>query len=101
MDKTKIRYVVKYKDRTYEHPLHSNKRYFIRNVADVVNVLEYCVSQDLKNALYDNSNLGYTFNVDRLVNDVPDKNFDNDKFNNSVSSILEQSIYDNIKRNKA
>ena len=70
MDKTKVRYVVKYNGRNYEHPLHSNKRYFIRNIADVVNILEYCVTQDLKNDLYKPSDKLYNFNVSRLVNDV-------------------------------
>ena len=45
-DKMKVRYTVEYNGRNYEHPLHSNKRYFIRNIADVVNILEYCVTQD-------------------------------------------------------
>lgn len=104
MDKTKVRYVVKYNGRNYEHPLHSNKRYFIRNIADVVNILEYCVTQDLKNDLYKPSDKLYNFNVSRLVNDVKE---DTDeakinamRFNQVISEIVRQMVNDNILRNK-
>ena len=104
MDKTKVRYVVKYNGRNYEHPLHSNKRYFIRNIADVVNILEYCVTQDLKNDLYKPSDKLYNFNVSRLVNDVKE---DTDeakinamRFNQVISEIVRQMVNDNILRSK-
>jgi flagellin-specific chaperone FliS len=104
IENTHVRYVVKYNDRTYEHPLHSNKRYFIRNIADVVNILEYCVTQDLKNDLYKPSDKLYNFNVDRLVNDVKE---DTDeakvnatRFNQVISEIVRQMVNDNILRNK-
>ena len=104
MDKTKVRYVVKYSGRNYEHPLHSNKKLFIRNIADVVNILEYCVTQDLKNDLYKPSDKLYNFNVSRLVNDVKE---DTDeakinamRFNQVISEIVRQMVNDNILRNK-
>ena len=104
MDKTKVRYVVQYNNRTYEHPLHSNKRYFIRNIADVVNILEYCVTQDLKNDLYKPSDKLYNFNVTRLVNDVKEStdeaNINAMRFNQVISEIVRQMVNDNILRNK-
>ena len=104
MDKTKVRYVVQYNDRTYEHPLHSNKRYFIRNIADVVNILEYCVTQDLKNDLYKPSDKLYNFNVDRLVNDVKEDTdeakINATRFNQVISEIVRQMVNDNMLRNK-
>ena len=100
----KVRYIVNYNGRNYEHPLHSNKRYFIRNIADVVNILEYCVTQDLKNDLYKPSDKLYNFNVDRLVNDVKE---DTDeakvnatRFNQVISEIVRRMVNDNILRNK-
>lgn len=104
MDKTKVRYVVQYNDRTYEHPLHSNKRYFIRNIADVVNILEYCVTQDLKNDLYKPSDKLYNFNVTRLVNDVKENtdeaNINAMRFNRVISEIVRKMVNDNMLRNK-
>ena len=104
MEKTHVRYTVQYNGRNYEHPLHSNKRYFIRNIADVVNILEYCVTQDLKNDLYKPSDKLYNFNVDRLVNDVKE---DTDeakvnatRFNQVISEIVRRMVNDNILRNK-
>lgn len=69
---------MQYNGRNYEHPLHSNKRYFIKNIADVVNILEYCVTQDLKkdNRLYENPEKLYNFFVTRLVNDKVDTTTD-------------------------
>ena len=103
-ESTHIRYTVQYNGRNYEHPLHSNKRYFIRNIADVVNILEYCVTQDLKNDLYKPSDKLYNFNVSRLVNDVKE---DTDeakvnamRFNQVISEIVRQMVNDNMLRNK-
>lgn len=99
MDKTKVRYVVKYNDRTYEHPLHSNKRLFIRNVADVVNILEYCVTQDMRNGLYKQDSEWYNFEVVRLVNDLADTSTDeiynSMVFNETLEKIVEQIVNDN------
>lgn len=104
MDNTRVRYVVKYNDRTYEHPLHSNKRYYIRNIADVVNILEYCVTQDLKNDLYKPSNKLYNFNVNRLVNDKTETTVDaisnSMEFNDLMTRIVTRIVNDNILRNK-
>lgn len=103
-DKMKVRYTVEYNGRNYEHPLHSNKRYFIRNIADVVNILEYCVTQDLKNDLYKPSDKLYNFNVTRLVNDVKENtdeaNINAMRFNQVISEIVRQMVNDNILRNK-
>ena len=104
MDKTKVRYVVQYNGRNYEHPLHSNKRYFIRNIADVVNILEYCVTQDLKKGLYKQDSEWYNFEVVRLVNDKTDDSVDGIYnamvFNDTMGKIVEQIVNDNILRNK-
>ena len=106
MDNTKVRYVVQYNNRTYEHPLHSNKRYYIRNIADVVNILEYCVTQDLKkdNGLYENSEKLYNFNVSRLVNDKTETTVDaisnSMEFNDLMTRIVTRIVNDNILRNK-
>lgn len=99
MDKTKVRYVVKYNDRTYEHPLHSNKKLFIRNIADVLNILEYCVTQDLKKGLYKQDSEWYNFDVVRLVNDKTDGSVDGIYnamvFNDTIGKIVEQIVNDN------
>jgi flagellin-specific chaperone FliS len=101
---THVRYTVEYNRRNYEHPLHSNKRYFIKNIADVLNILEYCVTQDLKNDLYKPSDKLYNFNVTRLVNDVKentvDANINAMRFNQMISEIVRQMVNDNILRNK-
>jgi hypothetical protein len=99
MDKTKVRYVVKYNDRTYEHPLHSDKKLFIRNIADVLNILEYCVTQDLKKGLYKQDSEWYNFDVVRLVNDKTDSSVDGIYnamvFNDTMGKIVEQIVNDN------
>lgn len=104
MEKTHVRYTVEYNGRNYEHPLHSNKRYFIRNIADVLNILEYCVTQDLKNDLYKPSDKLYNFNVDRLVNDVKEDTdeakINATRFNQVISEIVRQMVNDNMLRNK-
>lgn len=107
MDKTKVRYVVQYNDRTYEHPLHSNKRYFIRNIADVVNVLEYCIMQELKKdqALYGNEEKLYNFNVVRLVNDKEETTVDainnTMEFNDLMGKLAKRIVNDNRIRQNA
>ena len=99
MDKTRVRYVVQYNDRTYEHPLHSNKKLFIRNIADVLNILEYCVTQDLKKGLYKQDSEWYNFDVVRLVNDKTDGSSDGIYnamvFNDTIGKIVEQIVNDN------
>ena len=110
MEKTHVRYVVKYNDRTYEHPLHSNKRYFIRNIADVVNILEYCVTQDMKRGvgknkygLYDHDCELYNFDVVRLVNDkeetTNEAKYEANHFSELMSMTVERIIKDNKLRN--
>ena len=101
---THVRYTVEYNGRNYEHPRHSNKRYYIRNIADIVNILEYCVTQDLKNDLYKPSDKLYNFNVIRLVNDIKENtdeaNINATKFNQVILEIVKQMVNDNILRNK-
>lgn len=97
----KVRYIVNYNGRNYEHPLHSNKRYFIRNVADVVNILEYCATQDLKrdNGLYENPEKLYNFSVTRLVNDEADTTTDglhnSLMLNDLMKKLVAQIVNDN------
>jgi hypothetical protein len=99
VEHTHVRYVVKYNDRTYEHPLHSDKKLFIRNIADVLNILEYCVTQDLKKGLYKQDSEWYNFDVVRLVNDKTDSSVDGIYnamvFNDTMGKIVEQIVNDN------
>lgn len=101
IENTHVRYVVKYNNRTYEHPLHSNKRYFIRNIADVVNILEYCVVQDLRNdkELYIDSDKLYNFEVVRLVNDKAETTSDaihgSMEFNETMRKLVAKIVNDN------
>lgn len=109
-EKTHVRYVIKYNNRTYEHPLHSNKRYFIKNIADVVNILEYCVTQDIKrgigkgkDGLYEPDCELYNFDVVRLVNDKEEESdearYNANHFSELMSKIVERIIKDNRIRN--
>ena len=97
--KPKVRYAVHYKDRNYEYALHSAKKHFVKNIADVVNILEYCIVQDLKGALYKSDEKLYNFDVMRLVNDKVDETFDNNSFKGALNAIVKQVIEDNIQRN--
>ena len=100
--KPKVRYAVQYQDRNYEYALHSGKGHFLRNLADVVNVLEYCVTVDLKKELYKPTEMMYNFDVMRLVNDAEDEvwtNKDKPKFIEAVKTIVWQIVQDTIQRN--
>ena len=101
--KPKVRYAVHYQDRNYEYALHSGKGHFLRNLADVVNVLEYCVTVDLKKELYKPNEKLYNFEVIRLVNDKPDENWESrgDKkvLNDSLKEIVGQIVIDTTQRN--
>ena len=93
-NKTKVRYAVRYNDRNYEYALHSRKRHFVRNMADIVNILEYCISQDLKQGLYDDDERLYNFNVARLVNDTNDGTFDDGRFKGAINTLVGQMVVD-------
>ena len=97
--KPKVRYAVHYKDRNYEYALHSDKRHFIRNIADVVNIIEYCVTMDLKKNGYAMDDNFYDFKVFRLVNDVEDAEWDGEKFKGIMNQLVAQIAKDNIQRN--
>jgi hypothetical protein len=97
--KPKVRYAVHYQDRNYEYALHSSKKHFVRNIADIVNILEYCIVQDLKQNLYKSDEKMYTFSVERLVNDKLDESFDQVAFKGLLNGIVKQMIDDNIQRN--
>ena len=101
--KPKVRYAVHYQERNYEYALHSSKGHFLRNLADVLNILEYCVTQDLKRELYKPCEKLYNFEVIRLVNDQPDETWKNrgDKalLNNSLKEVVGQIVIDTIQRN--
>ena len=98
--KTHVRYAVHYNDKNYEYALHSVKRHFIKNLADVVNVIEFCVMRDLKeNGLYNSPEKLYNFNVVRLVNDAKDDTFDGNKFKGVLNGIVAQMVEDNRQRN--
>ena len=98
-EKSKVRYAVHYKDRNYEYALHSSKRFFMRNIADVVNVIEYCVTQDLKKNGYVMDDSFYDFKVIRLVNDIEDGEWDGEKFKGIMNQLVAQIAKDNIQRN--
>ena len=101
--KPKVRYAVHYNERNYEYALHSGKGYYLKNMADVLNVLEYCVTVDLKKELYKPSEKLYNFEVIRLVNDEPDETWESrgDKalLNNSLKEVVGQIVIDTIQRN--
>ena len=101
--KPKVRYAVHYQDRNYEYALHSGKKHFVRNIADIVNILEYCVTVDLKKDLYKPDEKLYNFEVIRLVNDMLDETWDNrgDKkvLNDSLKEVVGQMVRDTIQRN--
>lgn len=109
-EKTHVRYIVEYNGRNYEHPLHSNKRFYIKNIADVVNILEYCVTQDMKrgvgknkDGLYDPGCELYNFYVVRLVNDkeetTDEARCEANHFSELMSKTVERIIKDNELRN--
>jgi hypothetical protein len=101
--KPKVRYAVHYQDRNYEYALHSAKGHYLRNLADVVNVLEYCVTVDLRRDLYKPCEKLYNFEVIRLVNDSPDEKWESreDKkvLNDSLKEVVGQIVRDTIQRN--
>ena len=99
---TKVRYGVHYRDLNYEYALHSNKRHFLRNMADVVNVIEYCVTQELKKNGYKvDPNMSDAIEVIRFVNDKEDDGWKKkDDFNNSIKKIVDQMVIDTIQRTK-
>ena len=110
VEHTHVRYVVTYNGRTYEHPLHSNKRHFIKNIADIVNILEYCVTQDMKkgigknkDGLYDPDCELYNFDVVGLVNDKEEESDEAthsaNQFLDLMSRAVERIIKDNNTRN--
>lgn len=102
-NKTHVRYAVHYNDRNYEYEFHSSKKHYLRNHADILNVLEYCVSQDLKKELYKPSEKLYNFSVIRLVNDVPDTDWENAtdgiSYHSALKTIVGQMVTDLIRRN--
>ena len=99
--KTKVRYAVHYNERNYEYVLHSEKRHFLRNIADVINVLEYCIVQDLKKNDYKIDGDTYNYDVIRLVNDTPDEGWTcAGMFKDAVKVLVGQMLDDNIQRNK-
>ena len=101
VEHTHVRYVVTYDGRTYEHSLHSNRRHFIKNMADVVNVIEYCVMRDLKtgDGVYKPMEKLYNYKVTRLVNDAVDESFDASKFKGVLDGIVSQTVGDIVQRN--
>lgn len=99
---TKVRYGVHYRDLNYEYALHSNKRHFLRNMADVVNVIEYCVTQELKKNGYKvDHKVSDAIEVIRFVNDKEDDGWKKkEDFKNSIKKIVDQIVIDTIQRTK-
>lgn len=98
-NKTKVRYGVHYNDRNYEYVLHSNKRYFLRNLADVINVVEYCVTQELKNNNGKDNVIAEKVEIIRFVNDVKDETWDASTFMSAINVLTHQMIVDTVQRN--
>ena len=98
-NKVKVRYGVHYNDRNYEYVLHSNKKYFLRNLADVINVVEYCVTQELKNNNGKENEKVYNVEIIRFVNDVKDENWDASIFMSAVKVLINQMVVDTVQRN--
>lgn len=97
-NKTKVRYGVHYNDRNYEYVLHSNKRYFLRNLADVINVVEYCVTQELKNNNGKDNVIAENVEIIRFVNDVKDETWDASTFMSAIKVLTHQMIVDTVQR---
>ena len=95
---TKVRYAVGYGGRNYEYALHSNKRHFVRNIADIVNILEYCVFQDIKGGKSQDDESLYDFSIKRLMNDVEDAAFDVERFKGVLNILVGQMVADILQR---
>ena len=102
-NKTHVRYAVHYNDRNYEYALHSDKGHYLKNMADVLNVIEYCVNVDMKKALYKPDEKLYNFEVIRLVNDKPDEKWESEggktSLNDALKVVVCQIVKDMIQRN--
>lgn len=99
-NKTKVRYGVKYRDMNYEYALHSYKKHFLRNIADVVNVFEYCVTQELKKNGYKVDPKMYEVEITRFVNDKKDDNWMKEDFKAAIKQLIDQMVVDTIHRTK-
>ena len=99
-NKTKVRYGVKYRDMNYEYALHSFKKHFLRNIAEVINVIEYCVTQELKKNDFKVDTKMYEVEVTRFVNDKEDENWMTEEFKFATRQMIEQMISDTIQRTK-
>lgn len=96
-NKTKVRYRVKHNDLNYEYVLHSNKHRFLKNLADVVNVVEYCIGREIKNGFDPNGK--YILEITRLVNDKVDETWNSAKFDEAIRTIISQMVEDYLQRN--
>lgn len=99
-NKTKVRYGVKYRDMNYEYALHSYKKHFLRNIAEVVNVLEYCVTQELKKNGYKVDPKMYEVEITRFVNDKEDENWMKDDFKAAIKQMVDEMVVDTVQRTK-
>ena len=99
-NKTKVRYGVKYRDMNYEYALHSYKKHFLRNIAEVVNVVEYCVTQELKKNGYNVDPKMYEIEITRFVNDKEDENWMKEDFKAAIKQIVDEMVVDTIQRTK-
>lgn len=102
INKTKVRYGVHFNDKNYEYVLHSNKKFYLRNIADVVNVVEYCVTKELKADNYkvgDNNDKFFNVEIIRFVNDVEDTTWMKDEFKAFIKGMIDQVLVDNVQRN--
>lgn len=99
-NKTKVRYAVKYRDMNYEYALHSYKKHFLRNIAEVVNVVEYCVTQELKKNGYKINLKMYEVEITRFVNDKEDENWMKEDFKAAIKQMIDEMVVDTIQRTK-
>lgn len=99
-NKTKVRYGVKYRDMNYEYALHSYKKHFLRNIAEVVNVVEYCVTQELKKNGYKVDPKMHEIEITRFVNDKEDENWMKEDFKAAIKQMVDEMVVDTIQRTK-
>ena len=90
-----VRYKVNYGDRKYGYVLHKNRSLELRNLADLLNVVEYCVVQDLKAGNTDIPRI----EVVRYIDNVEDGEWDQETFIGAILDFINQMLFDFKTRN--
>lgn len=84
----------------YEYVLHRNKGLFLRSLSDVLNVVECCVTKELKDNGYLEMDTFPNVVVTRFVNNKEDNlNWENKfYFHSAINTMIKQMLDDNIQR---